>query len=276
MARIRTIKPEILEDANTAGLSDSAFRLFVAMIVLADDHGNVRADDRWLGGQVWWARSACGDSPRVAEILGELSDAQVSGLYECRSQHYASISGWQKHQRIDNAGKPRVPLPSDGSPISAEILRESPRFAAGPRPPTTTTSTDLSGKPDAAASPLASPDSAAELAEVAVREINRLGRKNYQADSVAILKLCRALLKQKRTPDQVVAVIESKRKWVGDPKMGEFFRPATLLAAENFANYLDEIEATRKPVRSFDSTPPPARQDDDEPDLTYSLWNVPA
>lgn len=46
MARIRTLKPEILEDARTAGLSDAAFRLFVAMIVLADDHGNLRADDR--------------------------------------------------------------------------------------------------------------------------------------------------------------------------------------------------------------------------------------
>jgi uncharacterized phage protein (TIGR02220 family) len=276
MARIRTIKPEILEDANTAGLSDSAFRLFVAMIVLADDHGNVRADDRWLGGQVWWARSDCGDSPRVAEILGELADAQLIGLYECRSQHYASISGWQKHQRIDNAGKPRVPLPSDGSPISAEILRESPRNAAGPRPPTTTTSTDLSGKPDTAASSPASPDPAVGLAEVAVREINRLGRKHYRSDSETVTRLCRALAKAKRTAAQVVAVVESKRSWVGDPKMAQYFSPSTLLAAANFAKYLDEIEATRKPVRSFDSTPPPARQDDDEPDLTYSLWNVPA
>ena len=41
--RIRTIKPELLDDAVTAGLSDMAFRLFVSSIVLADDYGRLRA-----------------------------------------------------------------------------------------------------------------------------------------------------------------------------------------------------------------------------------------
>ena len=147
MARIRTLKPEILEDARTAGLSDAAFRLFVAMIVLADYHGNLRADDRWLAGQVWWAR---GEFPRVAETLRELQEADLLTVYEVREQVYAAISGWTKHQRIDNAGKPRVPQLSDGSQILAAKFREIPlELAAGPRPPTTTTTTDYT-QPEAA------------------------------------------------------------------------------------------------------------------------------
>jgi hypothetical protein len=110
VARIRTIKPEILEDEKTAALSDAAFRLFTSMIFLADDHGNVRADPRWLLGQIWWARR---ESPRVAEILREVSEAGLVEVYEVRGGVYAHLRGWGKHQRIDNAGKPRVPLPND-------------------------------------------------------------------------------------------------------------------------------------------------------------------
>lgn len=259
MARIRTIKPEILEDEKVAALSDAGFRLFVAMIVLADDHGNLRADARWLEGQIWWARR---DPPRVAEILREVSGADMIELYEVRGQQYAAIRGWQKHQRIDNAGKPRVPLPSEGSPISAEIRGEIPRNAAGPRPPTTTTEEDRQAPPDPASLDLfksqvdaSAPEhnanhahprkhpSAADLAEVACREINRLAGKNYRADSKTVSDLCAKLAKANHTPEQVAAVVASKRAWVGDPKMGEFFRPATLLAPSNFTKYLDEIEA---------------------------------
>jgi hypothetical protein len=125
------------------------------MIVLADDHGNVRAETRWLEGQVWWSRRFAevrGEIPRVAELgarareaLSELSDALLIELYEVRSQLYAHIRSWEKHQRIDNAGKPRVPLPSEGTPSSpnfAEIRGEIPRNSAGPRPrPPTPTST---------------------------------------------------------------------------------------------------------------------------------------
>ena len=43
--RIRTIKPELLEDAITAGLSDSAFRVFVGMILFVLFWG-------WIGYEV--------------------------------------------------------------------------------------------------------------------------------------------------------------------------------------------------------------------------------
>ncbi len=110
MARIRSIKPEILEDEKTAPLSDAGFRLFASMIFLADDHGNVRADARWLQAQIWWAHRS---PPRVAAILREVSEAQLIQVYEVRGGIYAHLLGWEKHQRIDNAGKGRVPMPNE-------------------------------------------------------------------------------------------------------------------------------------------------------------------
>lgn len=110
MPRIRTLKPEILEDEKVAVLSDGAFRLFTSMIVLADDHGNVRADVRWLKGQVWWC---CPEQPNVLALLIELAGAPLIAVYGVRGGTYAHLLGWEKHQRIDNAGKNRVPLPND-------------------------------------------------------------------------------------------------------------------------------------------------------------------
>lgn len=110
MPRIRTLKPEILEDEKTSRLSDTAFRLFTSMIILADDHGNVRADARWLQAQIWWAAAA---PPDALAALLELWSAGLVHVYGVRGGTYATLTGWTKHQRVDNAGKGRVPAPDD-------------------------------------------------------------------------------------------------------------------------------------------------------------------
>lgn len=235
MARIRTIKPEILEDEKTAALSDAGFRLFVAMIALADDYGNVRADSRWLLGQVWWSHKG---SPRVAEFLRELSDQSLIDIYEVRGGTYCHLRGWDKHQRIDNAGRAKVPMPNDvdskpyleNSATRGEIPRTSEKFRS-----------DLDQEREKEREILVS--SGQILAEIAVAEINRLAGTSYRADSAETLKLCRALEKAGRTQEQVKNVIASKAKWVGDPKMGEYFRPATLLAFRKFESYLEALSA---------------------------------
>lgn len=110
MPRIRTLKPEILEDEKTSRLSDTAFRLFASMIVLADDYGHVRADARWLQAQIWWAHA---EPPNVLMALIELQRGELIEVYGVRGGTYASLRGWAKHQRVDNAGKGRVPMPDD-------------------------------------------------------------------------------------------------------------------------------------------------------------------
>ncbi len=137
--RIRTLKPEILDDEKVAPLSDTAFRLFTSFVILADDHGNARADVRWLTGQVWWAHM---EPPNVLHALVELCRASLIDVYAVRGGTYVHLRGWEKHQRIDNAGKNRVPLPKDPDAHTievtiecfAEIRGEPPRLAAGSRP----------------------------------------------------------------------------------------------------------------------------------------------
>jgi hypothetical protein len=133
--RIRSIKPEIIEDEKTGPLSDTAFRLFASMITIADDHGNVRADVRWLQAQIWWAHR---ETPNVLLALVELVRGQLIDVYGVRGGTYAHLRGWAKHQRVDNAGKSMVPMPNDPESQAIEVdvegLNEkSPRVAASRR-----------------------------------------------------------------------------------------------------------------------------------------------
>jgi uncharacterized phage protein (TIGR02220 family) len=105
----------------------------------------------------------------------------------------------------------------------------------------------MSGKPD---------DPALAFAEKAVALINAHAGTKYRPTSDAILKLCRTLIRNKHTLEQAEQVIASKRAWVGDPKMGQYFRPGTLLAAKNFATYLDDLEASGSSDRPIRQTAP--------------------
>lgn len=128
--RIRSIKPELLEDEKAAALSDGAWRLFVSSWLLADDHGNLRAGDRYLAAQVWQ------DTGKLAEARGalrELAAGEFLLVYEANGERYAKIRSWANHQRVDNAGKPRVPSLDKGKRILAKNLAEK----VGKRPKVT-------------------------------------------------------------------------------------------------------------------------------------------
>lgn len=129
--RIRTIKPEMLEDVRTAELSDGAFRLFIGALLLADDEGRLRADVRYLTGQVFWGSPEGSTCTReaVSSARRELVEASILVLYTVRGQEYGLLRTFKKHQRIDRPSGPKCPGPdeADSSP--------EPTNPAPPEPP---------------------------------------------------------------------------------------------------------------------------------------------
>lgn len=109
--RIRSIKPEILEDERTAQLSHLEWRLFVSLWLIADDYGNLRGDPGYVQGQTLWASSETKDT--VSSALTVLSTCSLLRSYSVRGQSYYHISGWSKHQKVDKPGKPRMPGPDE-------------------------------------------------------------------------------------------------------------------------------------------------------------------
>lgn len=121
--RIRSIKPEILENERTARLSHEGWRLFVSLFTLADDYGNLHAAPERLTGAVFWGRAA---AEPVSRLLEELAKAELVLLYIAKGQSCAHILGWYEHQRVDKPGKPKVPAPSDDDTKRSRESRETP------------------------------------------------------------------------------------------------------------------------------------------------------
>jgi hypothetical protein len=122
--RIRTLKPEILEDEKTAGLDHESFRLFVALILLADDYGNVRASGAYLNGAIF---HSCGPSRGAIEGLNILAKVGLARLYEAGGQAYLHITGWEKHQKVDHPGKPHCPSHKKANPLDHLADDSNPR-----------------------------------------------------------------------------------------------------------------------------------------------------
>jgi len=130
--RIRTIKPEWLEDEKLASCDVPSRLLSVALILLADDHGRGRGHPAWLAGQVFPM-----SSPQEALEMAEFGLTELSGIgfvrrYMVRGQHYFEIANWKKHQRIDKPGKARVPAPeSEPDPVPEVPVRKPVYFIRG-------------------------------------------------------------------------------------------------------------------------------------------------
>ena len=132
--RIRSIKPEWLEDELLATASSDARTLSIALMLLCDDYGNGRACQ--LSARAF---PAIGDSPEAfanssracREGLAKLIEIRFVGLYEVDGQHYFTIRNWNKHQKVDHPGKPLVPPPPvDVWKSSSESLAKVPESLA--------------------------------------------------------------------------------------------------------------------------------------------------
>ena len=130
--RIRTIKPEWLEDELLAGASNEARVLSVGLILMADDYGRGRANIATIAADAWRFAMAQDDGAHAAEVLAMASRAFRELLairfvidYEVDRQRYFAIRNWNKHQKVDRPSKPRIPAPSEAETPTKSDHRET-------------------------------------------------------------------------------------------------------------------------------------------------------
>lgn len=121
MTRIRTLKPEWIEDEALMEAGPLARLLSVILILLADDHGRGRIAEKVLAAQF-----LPGEPEALIKLRETLARLAVTGdgtgdggfivLYRVRGQRYYFIRNWFKHQRIDRPSKARHPSPEEGEP----------------------------------------------------------------------------------------------------------------------------------------------------------------
>ncbi len=114
--RIRTIKPEWLEDELLAAEADHVRLLSIGLILIADDHGRGRASVEFVASEVWRYDRSPEALTKVREGLKRLSAVRFVRLYKVDGQSYFEIRSWSKHQKVQHVGKERVPAPPIGKP----------------------------------------------------------------------------------------------------------------------------------------------------------------
>lgn len=111
------------------------------------------------------------------------------------------------------------------------------------------------------------PSRAEQIAELAIDEINRLADSKFGKVTKTTVAACKSLAKERRTDDEILLVIHSKRDWIGNAKMHRNFCPSTLLGPDNFDRYLDEARGA-SPVRAGPRVTRVISSDSDDADLS--------
>jgi len=99
VARIRSIKPEFFTSEQIVECSTNARLLFVGMWCFSDDAGIHQASVNRLKMEVFPADDFTRD--QIAEWINELKGAGLIHEYEVDGESYWKVTGWEKHQRID-------------------------------------------------------------------------------------------------------------------------------------------------------------------------------
>lgn len=125
MARIRTIKPEFWTSEQVMDCKPLTRLLFIGLWNFVDDYGRAPVAPRTIKAQVMPGDEITGQ--QIQTMLQELSSAGLILFYAVDGKEYFEITGWSKHQKIDNPSKYKVcPAPfTDQSPIVAIPSEES-------------------------------------------------------------------------------------------------------------------------------------------------------
>lgn len=125
MRRIRTIKPEYFESETVSRVGIFARLLFIGLWTIADDAGRLRGATRLIASNLF-----AYDENVVEQVETALTDLENQNLirrYLFNNSTYISISGWQKHQKIDRPSISKLPGPDDFDVTTELPANNSPK-----------------------------------------------------------------------------------------------------------------------------------------------------
>jgi hypothetical protein len=128
MARIRTIKPDFWTSEQVMDLKPLTRLLFIGLWNFCDDYGRSPVAPRTIRARIFPGDDISGAD--VQDMLNELNAAGLILFYSAEDKEYFEITGWGKHQKIDNPSKNNLcPAPfAEGSQIIARTSEESPKI----------------------------------------------------------------------------------------------------------------------------------------------------
>ena len=127
----RIIKESLLESDKVSSLNDFQFRVWIGLILNADDRGHGDARSAIIKAHVFPLRERV-TLKDIDDTMQTLAAAGCISLYEVGGKSYYEFPNWSKHQQVKNV-RPKYPLPEEGQYIvsqnSAETRRNSQKSA---------------------------------------------------------------------------------------------------------------------------------------------------
>lgn len=233
MPRIRTLKPEHRTHRKIGPLSHITYRLWVGMILEADDHGRLVCDAEQLRVTIF------GYHPSVRRTIveGSIQELATSGLlrlYAVEGVRYAWFPSWHDHQKIDRKQDSKLPPYTDSSNDRRTIVESSSSVRHG-------SDLDLDLDLEGRGSDLScAVDTAPEVA--ILQWLNKKAGKDFRLKE-ANLGFIRARLADGIHDWQLKAIVSRKvRDWAGT-EQAKYLRPKTLFNKTNCEQYLGDLPA---------------------------------
>lgn len=124
------MKPEHRQHRKVGRLTDREYRLWVGMILEADDEGRLVADPGQLRLAIfgYWPKVS---DREVTEGIATLASAGLVVLYAVDGVPYAAFPSWRDHQRINRPQASSLPAPTDSSPTEIPFSEHSLNVHSG-------------------------------------------------------------------------------------------------------------------------------------------------
>ena len=123
----RIIKESIKTSKNVNALSDFQFRLWIHLIVSADDFGRGNADPELIKNLAFPRRKGVTEK-QLADALHVLANMGMVNLYEVDGEPYFYFPKWSEHQRVRQKVS-KYPEPDEENALTADC-GELPQIAA--------------------------------------------------------------------------------------------------------------------------------------------------
>lgn len=125
MPRIRMLKPEHRLHRKVSLLSDPEYRLWVSMILEADDDGRLVCDARQLTA-VTWGRDASRLPEATESYLQHFRKLRLVLTYNSHGVRYAYFPSWRDHQKPKYPTPSKLPIPPDLPPKLGKASPSAP------------------------------------------------------------------------------------------------------------------------------------------------------
>jgi len=125
MPRIRTLKPDHRLHRKVGSLDDTSYRLWVGMVLEADDEGRLVAEAHQLKALIFGLRPQTRPSV-VDRALSALHSSGLIRLYTVNGTQYAWFPSWKDHQRISHPSPSGLPACPDELERMVKVLQKVP------------------------------------------------------------------------------------------------------------------------------------------------------